>query len=187
MSLKRKNKALKRKYSNGFSMLELLVVIAIIGIFTAIGVASFTNTASETKFKKANILLETFIEEVQAKAFADNKPYKMYLENSGDNINMTVYGPAGTSWYDPNLMRRCDCHVGVNSGDSNCSNVFLTTTAGQTPIKTKTIEDINIKKCNNENCDTETIATVSICLLSNGTSARTTYFKIQDNFDEHSK
>ena len=88
MSLKRKNKNLERKYSNGFSMLSTLVYII---EFYCYWCCSFTSTASETK--KKQYFIKTFIE-VQAKAFADNKPYKMYLENSGDDINMTVYGPA---------------------------------------------------------------------------------------------
>ena len=175
------------KISKGFSLLEVLVIIAIIGIVSTYGISSFTNTASDTEFRKGDILTENFIEEIKNKAFTDNKPYKIYLENNADSIEMKVYAPNGTAWFDPSLTRMCDCHVGINSGHSICSNVFLDSISGQTPSATKIINGLNVKKCNNENCSTESSAVIELCLLSNGSAARTNYFKLKDTNSNNSK
>tara|TARA_B100000780_G_scaffold113650_1_gene79615 strand:- start:348 stop:938 length:591 start_codon:yes stop_codon:yes gene_type:complete len=172
-----KNLLLFKIYSKGFSLMEILVVIAIIGVVSVLGVRGLTSIGTDAEFKKSVVILETYLDEIKLKAFTDNKPYKIYMDNDNNNIYIRVYEPSGTSWLDPQLVRRCNCQIG-NSSMAGCNNLFLTSTSGVTPIDTKTIKKVNIKKCNNGNCTSETEEAVKLCFLRNGTSPRDNYFKL---------
>ena len=168
-------------FSKGFSLMEILVVIAIIGVVSTLGMRGLTSIGTDAEFKKSVVVLETYLDEIKLKAFTDNKPYKIYMQNDINNISIRVFEPSGTSWLDSQLVRRCNCQVGNSSSMSGCNNIFLPTTSsssGVTPIDTKTIKKVNIKKCNNGSCTSETEVEVKLCFLRDGTSPRDNYFKL---------
>ena len=164
--------------SKGFSLMEILVVIAIIGVVSVLGVRGLSSIGTDSGFKKSVVILEAYLDEIKLKAFTDNKPYKIYISNNSNDINIKVYEPSGTSWLDPQLVRRCNCLVGSSSSLVGCNNVFLTSTTGVTPIDTKTIKKVNIQSCSNGSCTNPSAVTVKICFLRDGTSPSDNYFKL---------
>ncbi|MDC1280390.1 type II secretion system GspH family protein [Pelagibacteraceae bacterium] len=167
--------------SKGFSLMEILVVIAIIGVVSALGMRGLSSIGTDAEFKKSVVVLESFLDEIKLKAFTDNKPYKIYINNNNDNINIKVYEPSGTSWLDPQLVRRCDCLIGSSGSMVGCNNIFLTSISGVTPIETKTIEKVNIESCSDGACANPSAVTVKICFLRDGTSPRDRYFKLSNS------
>tara|TARA_B110000503_G_scaffold67968_1_gene106296 strand:+ start:7748 stop:8338 length:591 start_codon:yes stop_codon:yes gene_type:complete len=168
------------KYSKGFSLMEILVVIAIIGVVSTLGMRGLTSIGTDAEFKKSVVVLEAYLNEIKLKAFTDNKPYKIYIDNDNDNINIRVFEPSGTSWLHPQLVRRCNCQIG-SSSTAGCNNVFLNSISSVTPIDTKTIEKVNIESCSDGDCATPSAVTVKICFLRDGTSPRDNYFKLSNS------
>ena len=166
----------------GFSLIEILVVIALMGIITALATLSYVGGQKDIDLKKSEVSLEGFLNEMRLKAFTDARPYKIYLENiSTDNISIKVYEPTGTEWYDLDLTKTCNCQVGIdNSPSVNCNNTFTTTIVAVTPMETKTIEKVNIHKCDNADCSLSTEDTINICFLPDGTSPREQKFKMKN-------
>ena len=168
-----------KKQSKGFSLVEILVVISIIGIFSAIGIASFQGTSQGTKFAANKISLSQTLNDYRYKAFVENKPYVLQIYNNTTNdVIIDLIEPDSINWRDKNKMRRCNCQMGGTSG-SECDQAFTQDQTGQTPIQTKTIEQFKIKLCN-EDCAAETENTVKICYLQDGTSPNSIFFKIHN-------
>tara|TARA_B100000780_G_C20965031_1_gene385270 strand:+ start:191 stop:805 length:615 start_codon:yes stop_codon:yes gene_type:complete len=189
MSVLNKKKSIYLIHKKGFSLIELLIVITLMGIISAIATISYVGGSKEINLKKGEVIIEGFLNEMRLKAFTNAKPYKVYLENINtegeDNISIFVHEPDGTAWYDFALTRRCDCQVGsINSPSNDCNNSFRTTLVGATEIESKTIEKIQIHKCNNTDCSSSTAATINICFLPDGSSTRDKDFKLINNIED---
>ena len=159
------------------------------GIFATIATMGYVGGSKEINLKKGEVIIEGFLNEMRLKAFTDTKPYKVYLENitssdtGKDNISIFVHEPNGTAWYDFNNTRRCGCQVGFNVPPNDCDNTFRTTLVGATAVESKTIEAVQIHKCDNTDCSSSTSATITICFLPDGSAAREKKFKLINSIE----
>ena len=116
----------KYKYSKGVSLIELLVVIAIIGIFAALGTQGYRSIVSSSDFIANKTALTQYFNDIRYKAYADNKHYKIRMENIDDNLTVELFEPEDENikWRNLNLVRECNCHSSTGHDDSECDQSF---------------------------------------------------------------
>ena len=178
----------KYKYSKGVSLIELLVVIAIIGIFVALGTQGYRSIVSNADFIANKTALTQYFNDIRYKAYADNKHYKIRMENIDNNLTVELFEPEDVNikWRNLNLVRECNCQSGLINPDiqQNCDQSFSNVAVDSlTPIDgfTKTINNINIANCDNDACETETPDPVDVCYLFDGTTPEDLFFKVSAN------
>jgi len=173
----------KYQYSKGVSLIELLVVIAIIGIFAAVGTQGYRSIVTGSDFVANKTALTQYLNDIRYKSYADNKHYKILIDNFDDNLIVKLYEPddLNTKWRNLNLVRRCNCQSSTGHADPDCNQSFSNVAVSLlTSIAAfdKTINNINIVNCNNDACSTETPDPVEICYLFDGTTPSDLFFKV---------
>lgn len=174
---------IKLSFSKGVTLIELLILIAVLGVVSVLGVQGFRSIFSGSDFGGNKTIFLQYLNNVRYKAYVDNKHYKIQINNSDENITVKLFEPESTNtkWRDLSLVRKCNCHSGTGHSDTTCnqsfSNVEVSSLTSITSFD-KTIENINVKNCNDVTCSTETATPVEICYLFDGTSSTDLFFKV---------
>jgi prepilin-type N-terminal cleavage/methylation domain-containing protein len=187
--MKKKHKKNNLIFKKGFSLIEVLIVIALMAVVSSIGIFSFGGANKGAQFRASKSTVVEYIERIRFKAYSDGKHYKVFINNSGANLTLSTYEPDSNNikWRDINLNRRCNCYSGTGAGTAECNQAFSNVSVSSlTAIASlnKTVEQLNVKVCNNADCDTETNVPsggIEFCFLSDGTSTEREFFKISGN------
>ena len=168
----------KNQYSKGVSLIELMTIIAIIGIFATLGTVGYRSMITGSDFNSNKTEFLQYLNDVRHKSFSEKKHHRIQITNDAGKVTIELYEPIDTSlqWRDIDFVRSCAWQY-IGDLIPGCEEAFCNSNINDPLYNTeivgheKIIEKINIKKCNNQDCQNPSAAPVNICYLFDGTVA----------------
>ena len=166
------------QYSKGLSLIEILVIIAIIGIFATLGTQGYRSMVTGSTFGSNKTEFLQYLNDVRHKSFSEKKHHRIQITNDAGKVTIELYEPIDTSlqWRDIDFVRSCAWQY-VGEDIVGCEEAFCNSNINDPLYNTeitkyaKIIEKINIKKCDNEDCQHPLETAVNICYLFDGAVA----------------
>lgn len=120
------------RVQQGFNLIELMIVVAIIGIMASIAYPSYTQHMRETRRSDAHSALMRMAD-LQERFYLQNNSYTATASEVGGANSSEGYYTLAVTNVTASGYQLTATAVGVQSSDTNCQSIVLTSAGQKTP------------------------------------------------------